>query len=506
MVKDRVLCVLREKGLATQWIQVLPGLKRKGRKPKRRNRMKKVLLAVLIVFVTTTVWAGSSTNPPTQSRAVRDRVYEVVGTTTPDLKFDLSGEFSAQGYYWDNYALKADDTVTHSYYKGYVSLFPKITVGNTSFIGKINMRDEKWGDFSVYSSDDPDSWSYLPSTNQNNDNIAIERAYLSHTFATKTVLDVGLMSGQWWATKFGDYMQPRYRVKVVQNTALGVVGGLVEKDAELGNPNVEDSEKDDYDSYALFGVTKLGTVYVKPLIFYVDRSSLVPNADKDGVKRLYISLGLDGDLGPIQFESEWTYQNTKYDDLRANVNPEIPQTLLLAYAEDSVVYGAYLNLFKTMDFGKPGIVLVYLGYDDEGGSVGSGHGLDSRQDFKANLILGDEIAFGSCPGQPAEDLLGMNMIKPYIQGMKATDSLTFDASFAYIMSNQDDYSAAYAYATQSQNVFKDATAWEIDLGANYKITPNLYYLVDAGYANIDFDEADDPDPVMVLKHEMLFTF
>jgi len=462
--------------------------------------MKKVLLAVLIVFVTTTVWAGSSTNPPTQSRTVRDRVYEVVGTTTPDLKFDLSGEFSAQGYYWDNYALKADDTVTNSYYKGYVSLFPKITVGNTSFIGKINMRDEKWGDYSIYSSDDPDVWPNKPSS-QNNDNIAIERAYISHTFATKTVLDVGLMSGQWWATKFGDYMQPRYRVKVVQNTALGVVGGLVEKDAELGNPDVEDSEKDDYDSYALFAVTKLGTVYVKPLIFYVDRSSSVPTAGTEGIKRLYISLGLDGDLGPIQFESEWTYQDTKYEDLAdlAAVNP------LFTFAEDSTVYGAYLNLFKTMDFGKPGIVLVYTGYDDEGGPLGSGHGLDSRQDFKANLILGDEIGFGSIAGQNAEDLLGMTMIKPYIQGVKVADSLTFDASAAYIMSNQDDYTPVVAGAV-GPNPWVDATAWEIDLGANYKISPNLYYLVDAGYANIDFDEGDDPDPVMVLKHEMLFTF
>ncbi|MCK7467162.1 MAG: hypothetical protein MZU91_02765 [Desulfosudis oleivorans] len=62
------------------------------------------------------------------------------------MSFDLSGEFSAEGLYWDNYALVSDDTVTNSFYRGYVSLFPKISVGDTSIILKVNMRDETWGD------------------------------------------------------------------------------------------------------------------------------------------------------------------------------------------------------------------------------------------------------------------------------------------------------------------------------------------------------------------------
>jgi hypothetical protein len=465
--------------------------------------MKKALFAVLIVFVATTVYAGSEIDPSKMSRAARERTYEVLGT--PEVTFDLNGEFSAAGYYWDNYALYSDDTVTHSYYKGYLSLYPKLTVGETSVIMKIDMRDQVWGtqmaDATGADKDNPDQIYNRLNTQDANDNISVERAYLSQKFGENTVLDVGLMSGQWWATKFGDYTQPRYRVKVTQKTPVGVIGALVEKDAEYGTATTEDTEKDDYDSYALFGVTKLGPLNVKPLFFYVDRSSTVPTASSDGLKRLYISVGLDGNLGPIEIESEWTYQDTSYEDLAAlaAVNP------LYTFAEDSTVYGAYVNLFKTMDFGKAGLVLVYLGYDEEGGPLGSGHGLDSRQDFKANLIIGDEIGFGSIAGQSAEDLLGMTMVKPYVQGVKINDWLNCDASFAYIMSNQDDYSAAVAGAVGA-NPWVDATAWEIDLGLNFKISPNTYYLVDAGYADIDFDEGDDPDSVMVLKHEILFTF
>ncbi len=97
------------------------------------------------------------------------------------------------------------------------------------------------------------------------------------------------------------------------------------------------------------------------------------------------------------------------------------------------------------------------------------------------------------------------MVKPYVKGVKLMDNLTCDASFAYIMSNQDAYSAAVTYY-MGANPYEDATAMEVDLGLNVKVTPNLYYMVDAGYANIDFDDVDDPDPVMLLKHEMLFTF
>jgi hypothetical protein len=210
-------------------------------------------------------------------------------------------------------------------------------------------------------------------------------------------------------------------------------------------------------------------------------------------------------LGPLSFESEWVYRDRSFKDLRAlsAVNP------LYAFAEDTTTYGAYINVWMPMDFGRPGLTLTYCSWDDEGGPFGSGEGLDTRQDFEANIILGDEIGFGSAAWAGAEDLLGMTMIKPYISGVKLMDKLTCDASFAYIMSNQDAYSATVAAVpTIGPNRFEDATAWEIDLGLNYRITNNLTYMVDGGYASISYDVTgfDDPDPVMLLKHELLLSF
>jgi hypothetical protein len=488
----------------------------KGKFLRRRIRMKKVFLAVLIVLLATTVWAGTydpTLSCPTEltTKAERERGYEVCGK--PLVAFDISGEFSAEGLYFDNYALRSDNTVTNAFYRGYVSLFPKLTIGDkTSIIMKVDMRDETWGDKSAYGTDDPDVWPYkytssasttsIPST-PSNDNINIERAYLSHRFGENTSLDVGLMSGQWWATTFTDYTQPRYRIKVVQKTPVGAIGALVEKGGELGDPNVKNSEKDDYDGYAIFGVTRAGTVNIKPLIFYVDRSSSVPTASSDGVQVLYLSLGLDGLLGPLRFESELVYRDQNFKDLRAlsAVNP------LYTLAEDAAVYGAYLNAWMPMDFGNAGLTLTYCSWDDEGGAFGSGYGLDTRQDFEANIILGDEIGFGSAAFQSAEDLLGMTMVKPYISGVRLMDKLTCDASFAYIMSNQDAFSATVAAAV-GPNRFEDATAWELDLGLNYRITDYLTYMIDGGYASISYDVTgfDDPDPVMLLKHELLLTF
>ncbi len=102
----------------------------------------------------------------------------------------------------------------------------------------------------------------------------------------------------------------------------------------------------------------------------------------------------------------------------------------------------------------------------------------------------------------------MTMNKPYVQGVKLAENITCDASFGYIMSNQDDFDLTALGAGVIPNKFKDATAWELDLGLNVKINPNLYYLVDAGYADISYDSDyyDDPDSVMLLKHEILFTF
>lgn len=450
--------------------------------------MKKVFLAILIVLFASAAWA--------------------------EVKFEMSGDMHARGSYWKNFnqAGPAADYESDSYmdYDGDVNLYPKISVGDTSINMKIAIRDETW----AYVDNDstvtlnPDTSSvYNKYTSSKDDNINIERAWLQHKFSENTILDVGLMDGQVWATSFGDYLMGRYRVKITQRTPFGVVGGLVEKDVELGGL-VKDSEKDDYDSYAIFAVTKLGDIYVKPLVFYVDNSAVLSSSaagigalpigeSSDGIKLLYLALGFDGKLGPLEFESELGYKKAKWEDFKqladyAGLNPALAA---FANAKDSSVWGAYLNVWKPLDGMTPGLTLAYGSWDDEAGRTGTGWGFDFRDDFCSNLILGDWIAWSDITGND-EDLVAATLIKPYISNVKLADKLSASASFGYIMSNQKD------------NVYEDATAWEVDLGVAYKITDNLTYSIDAGYADIsyDVDGIEDPDEIMLLQHKIKFVF
>ena len=147
-----------------------------------------------------------------------------------------------------------------------------------------------------------------------------------------------------------------------------------------------------------------------------------------------------------------------------------------------------------------GAKFAYGSWDEDGGlknpATGkfTGAGCDFREDFKSNLILGDEITFGG-----GEDLVGMTLIQPYIKSVKlGMDKLTGSASFGYIMSNQ------------KETALEEATAMELDLGVQYKLTDNFLYKVDAGYADISTEKKyygnSGPDPIMVLKHEVIVTF
>ena len=234
--------------------------------------MKKVFLAVLVVFFASAVYAGTNVDSLSATKqSDRDKVYKVFGT--PQVQFDISGEFSARGYYWDNAAIKSDDTVTNSYYQGYIDLFPKLKVGNTTLITKIEMVDQSpWAKFDSSIGDTNKSElfdaSYDKYSSSKNDNISLERAYIHHDFNENLFTEVGLMDGQWWGTTFSDNQAPKWRVKFQGKTPYGAIGALVEKIAETGNSTVEDSEKDDYDAYALYGVTKVGDLTIEPLFFY----------------------------------------------------------------------------------------------------------------------------------------------------------------------------------------------------------------------------------------------
>ena len=472
--------------------------------------MKKYFIAVLLVLFATSVYA--------------------------EVNFELSGTFHGRGQYWSHEAYTASpvpgltinrgfgqpipnginsDTVTWSVYDGDLNLYPKIIVDNTSLTMKLAIKDETW--------DDPDGDRIVETDEDGNfvraydgdDNIKVERLYVTHAFANGVFLDVGLMDGAAWGTTFADTVVAKYRVKVIHSkTPVGAIGALVEKNAESSSPYIKDSEKEDDDSYALFMVTKAGDIFIKPLIFYVVQSSKVPGVDalgvdeEDALKVLYLACEFSGDLGGgIGFESEIGWKQYDVEDLKglAPVNPAV------ANAKDADTYGVYLNIWKNLDALKLGAVLTYGSYDDKGGPTGTGIGWDYGDDFESNLLLGDWIAWGdneSDPNKLERDLIGMNMVKLYADSIKTPiDKLTFKGSLAYVWSNQKD-TALFQATFGAPNIYDGASAWEIDLGGEYAFTDNCSYRFQAGYADFSYDTAgySDPDPVMLLEHRVQFTF
>ena len=457
----------------------------------------------------------------------------VAGSAYAQVTFSLTGDYWAEGKYWFNYNAGPDQKANYTdtsfgFYEQDINLYPKITVGNTSLNLALAITDVTWGDGGKPALSEPA---------EADDNILIERAFITHKFNDMFTLDVGLMDGTQWGTTFADEKQGRWRVKLTARTPVGVVGGLFEKVADIGYETGDAAgENRDTDHYGLFAITKVGDVFVKPLFFYVDQrasnkslaegttllnanlpgrfnnddfavlGSVLATGDRsllaglsnagsallfaNDTTMLNLVLAFDGDLGPVSFESEFNYK--KYDS-------EIYNPLLIgALGDDEFdwsVWGVYLNFWKELDAMTPGFLFAYGSWDDKGGVGETGYGFCYEDDFDATLILDDEYAWGNTSG--GDGMVGMTTLKLYVNDIKTgIDPLTLSGYAAYVISNQED------------NAYEDATAWEVALGAAYKITDNLTYSVYGAYADIDYDVTgiDDPDSVYLIANAIEFRF
>ncbi len=470
--------------------------------------MKKVLLATMLVLL----FAGSAYAQAT---------------------FSMTGDFWAEGKYWFNYNSAPDTDANYNdssfgFYEQDINLYPKITAGDTSLNFKLAITDIYWG---AAAADGDENTKGNDASND--DNIAIERAWVKHKFNDVLTVDVGLQDGTQWGTTFGDDKTGRWRVKFVETTKLGAFGQVLEKITDNGaiGQNADD-ENNDSDNYGLFYIGKVGNVFIKPLWFHVDTDGLLPG--EDYLKRENFALAFNGDVG-INFETELNYNDykLKWDTV--------------AVKEHWKVWGYYLNLWKAMDSMTPGFVFAYGSFDKNARNSFAGTSaaltaqaaaataaaaavplpynaaqaaqvaalqagaasattaatslntisqftaFDFDDDFNSTVILGDEF----CWGGPGDDLQGMTMLKFYVDNIKTGMApLTISTYAAYVMSNQEDTD------------YEDATAWELGVGANYKITENLSYKPYAAYAdmNYDVDGVDDPDAAYILANALEFTF
>ena len=488
-------------------------------------------------------------------------------TAFAEAKFSVTGNYWAEGKYWFNYnpgpGAKADySDSSFGFYEQDINLFPTITFDNTSLNFKVAITDTWWGDYNENGSSD-EKVTQDVDTGSIDDNMQIERAFLSHKFNDMFKLDVGLMDGTQWGTKFGDDKQPKWRVKGTATTGAGVFGLVLEKNKDRGSLTMGEEgdidENEDQDAYGLFWIGKVGNVYIKPLLWYVqsdnaflDKTADLTDLNGTGLDTLLGAfttttdldqllgdvdatlfnpvLAFNGDLGAVSFESEfnykmWTAESEDTSDLD----------------EDWETFGIYLNFYKALDAFTPGIVIAYGSYDDTlykkanselaaveadgaaaaaalaGGDVPTALALQASARLHArNAILAGTLAdtyqsfdfeddFDStiilgdefCWGGGGDDLMGMTLIKLYADDIKTgIKPLTLFGYAAYVMSNQDDTD------------YEDATAWEVAFGSNYAITSNLNYSVYGAYADMDYDVdgIDDPDAVYMVANSITFNF
>jgi hypothetical protein len=391
----------------------------------------------------------------------------MVSSVAYAASIDVDGSYYFRGRYFSNPLVDLDDDYdAYTNYDHELDLWGQINVDDTTFVRfRMEIADENWP------GDQDNGDGTQESAASGDDNLELQRLWGGHTFGTGTKLEFGAMSGGTWATSFGEAGGERYRLKVTQPLPIGTLLAIVEKDYENGS-STEDSEKNDKDAYFLGLVTKAGALNIKPLLGYV-LDGHVDLADDSYNTTTLFQLGLDGMFGIIGFESEFQYSSLSYDE---GTSPG---------GEDSAtLFGIYADVYAKLDAVKPGLFVAYGSVDDDAGlqfNFGDdfdGHGAE---------MIGNEFSFGGV------DAIGGATYFGVYCDFAASDALSFYGQIGYAKGNTD-------------SSIEDDTATDVSLRGSYKITDALTYTIGAGYATIDRDAGDDPDPGYKLYHKMAIAF
>jgi len=394
---------------------------------------------------------------------------------------DVSGSYYTRGRYFSNPTLdQEDDYSAFANYDHEFDLHGVINVDDTTFVRfRMEIEDLNWpGDSSTTTTaqattdvngdgaiDENDTVTV--SQKPEDDGILVQRIWGGHTFATGTKLEVGKMSGGAWAYDFANTEGDFYRVKVSQAIPMGTLFAILQKDAENGS-NTEDSEKNDVDTYYLAAVLKAGALNIKPLLGYNMNGATDLNDDSYNTLTV-LDVGVDGVFGIVGFETEVQYKSYSFDETDA---------------DDYSLYGLYLDVYANLDAVKPGIFFAYGSVDDDSGAAFSfgddfdGHGAE---------MIGNEFSFGGV------DAIGGATYFGDYANFAASDALSFFGQIGYAKGNSD-------------SSIEDDTCLDVSARGSYKITDAVTYTIGAGYAKIDRDATDDPDPGYKLYHKFNIAF
>jgi hypothetical protein len=397
----------------------------------------------------------------------------------------LSGDFYARGTTVNNQALADSNKTQYSYFDYDLNLKAAIVASEQATV------------FVKLTYDKPVHTGNVPMGNGDavNPGLAIENAFLSYKFNTGTTVDVGLMPGNQWGTKFADTEINTMRVKIVQAFSPELAMFLIyQKNVEAGakpntttgylvTANPKDAEKDDSTTYYLAFKLKAGPITVTPLGAYTTmgvNQDLVaaPAGKKYNTTKWTGDIGLAGDFGVIGFEGEYRYDKFKGDGADA-INPAL-------YA-DSKLWGAYANIFAKVDTFKVGFIYAYASYDKK--TTDTANAFSMGDDFNAVIVL-DEI------DNDGSGLSGVTVYKVYAEAVFG--QITAGAGVAYVKNNR---------TVDIATITKDATATEIDASVSYAIDAATAYTLDGGYAmTSDWAVKGDSAKEWAIRHKMSIKF
>jgi hypothetical protein len=387
-------------------------------------------------------------------------------------ELELSGSYYTRGRYLDNPSAQDDGGDAFMNYDHELEINGKHVISDTTYINwRMEIADQNWPGDAGKEAANADPTGDAITIGQTDDNLEVQRVWAGHTFGTKTNLETGLMTGGAWSTAFGEASGGRYRVKATQPTEFGTFIGILEKAAEYGS-SVDDSEKNDWDNYALALVTKAADFTIEGLLFYINNGSNDLNDDKYDTTIL-VDLGVSGPIGPVNLVTEFLYWDYQFDETDQ---------------DDFDLYGIYVDASMTMDALNFGAFIAYGSVDDD-----TGIGFNFGDDFDGNgsEMIGNEFAFGG-----ADAIGGSTYVGAYA-GYAFSDALSGSAHIGYAMANDDLATASAA---------EEDTCTALSLGGAYKITDALTYSVGAGFSAISRDEGGDPDDQSKVWHRIKWVF
>nr|NJM02460.1 hypothetical protein [Desulfobacula sp.] len=414
--------------------------------------------------------------------------------TASDLS--MTGSYYVRGQYYDGvtYDMNPLHDKSYAYYDHELSVDTKWKMDDTTFVtARFEMRDENWGG----ANSPVENGSPATQTATFDDNIIVEQVWGQTTFANGILLQVGLMPAGAWGTSFASTSAEAYRIKTHIPTSIGTVIGILER-GHAANNNLQASagatgsseqgnstwgEDEDDDIYHLALVTKVGDVFIKPLLTYKNLQSNTAMMDID---QFAAQLTLEGTMGKLGWETDFMYVNT---DTGADT-----------ISKDFDLFGAYGNVWYQIDAFKVGGFVAYGSYDKD-----AQVSFDMGDDFAPGglLIIGDDL-FDIEDGNPltTQQHMGAGTLFGLYGEYAVNDKLSLSAVAAFATVNREGATAGTTLAA-----WDDADIFELSGGFVYKITPSLTYDGGIGMATVEFgDNTVDPDTIVEAFHRLSFAF